>query len=258
MQPKIAHKPKDDKKEQRRRSIDQEKARRASFSGAEGDECLYSIVNGRCQKCNARIDVASMETYGPDKKLLQKFETLMIQKQSRIFGKIVNEIRGKVQKMVHDGEAPDSPLIASEDDDEDAPAQKEPRLTSKHSVINHADLPYSVQKQDLPVSILQNGHRTTAVTSHIIFNERTSKSVPKRRIVKQETSGSPAQQRGNRNQDYRSKSPKNVEGYSFRGASDPAKGRGNNDNRLYRNSPNRSIRESGGSSEHNKRMIDLT
>ena len=88
----------------------------------------------------------------------------------------------------------------------------------------------------------------------IVFNDRTSKSVPKRRIARQESSGSP--QPGDRNQDYRSPE------YSFTGGPDRVRGRISqqmiNDERRHRNSPNRSIRESGGSSEHNKRMIDLT
>ena len=70
--PEIAHKPKETKETPRRRSNDSKaKARRTSFaSGAEGDNELYAIVNGRCQKCNAKIDVSSMEKYGPDKKIL--------------------------------------------------------------------------------------------------------------------------------------------------------------------------------------------
>ena len=61
--------------------------------------------------------------------------------------------------------------------------------------------------------------------SRIVFNDRTSKSVPKRRIGKQETSDSPhAQQRGNKDYDYQSPDHLvNSQGHSFRGASDPAK-----------------------------------
>ena len=56
--PEIAHKPKEAKEEPRRRSNESKaKGRRASLSGAECDDTLYSIINGRCQNCNAKIDV---------------------------------------------------------------------------------------------------------------------------------------------------------------------------------------------------------
>ena len=52
--------------------------RRQSVLSGVLSEKGYPIKNGKCGSCNMKLDLETIAEYQPEKKLLQKFESLML------------------------------------------------------------------------------------------------------------------------------------------------------------------------------------
>lgn len=68
---------------------------RVRIMGAKG----VKLVDGKCSNCDSQMDLESIKEYAPEKKMLKKFESLMLGRQRTLFGNIMKEVGQKVKNM---------------------------------------------------------------------------------------------------------------------------------------------------------------